>query len=205
MPGPVTSRSASHKQNFNLFERCGPSAEAGFLTGRNKVAGDHHRKLATARYVGWVNAKRRFDWIWFAGGALAAATFGGLFGPGAWFAALHKPSWNPPGWVFGPVWTVLYVMIAIAGTLAWRHTSTRRQTTPWWIAQMALNALWTPMFFGLHQLWLAVAVIGGVWVCIVGFIVTVRPQQPGVAALFLPYLAWVSFASALNIAIAAMN
>lgn len=152
-----------------------------------------------------MNSLRRFDWIWFACGAIAAAAFGGLFGPGAWFATLHKPSWNPPGWLFGPVWTVLYVMIAIAGTLAWRHTATRRKTTPWWIAQMTLNALWTPMFFGLHQLWLAVAVIVGVWICIVGFIIATRPHQPRVAALFVPYLAWVSFASALNIAIASMN
>lgn len=61
------------------------------------------------------------------------------------------------------------------------------------------------MFFGLHQLWLAVAVIVGVWICIVGFIIATRRHQPRVAALFVPYLAWVSFASALNIAIASMN
>ena len=152
-----------------------------------------------------MKTKARFDWVWFAGGSVAAAACGGLFGPGAWFAALDKPRWNPPGWLFGPVWTVLYVMIAIAGTLAWRHTASRRKTMPWWVAQMAFNAAWTPMFFGLHQLWLAVAIISCVWLSIVGFIIAVRPQQPRVAALFVPYLAWVSFATALNITIAAMN
>lgn len=148
---------------------------------------------------------KRTDWIWFAAGALAAAALGGLFAPGAWFAALQKPSWNPPGWLFGPVWTVLYVMIAIAGTLAWRTPAVGRRATTWWVAQMALNAAWTPMFFGLRQLWPAVAVIAGVWICIVGFIVTTRREQPRAALLFAPYLAWVSFASALNVSIAMMN
>jgi tryptophan-rich sensory protein len=148
---------------------------------------------------------KRFDWIWFAVAALTAAALGGLFAPGAWFAALHKPSWNPPGWLFGPVWTVLYVMIALAGTLAWRAQPIRKPATTWWVAQMLLNAAWTPMFFGLRQLWPAVVVIAAVWVCIVGFIVTTRREQPRSALLFAPYLVWVSFASALNVSIASMN
>ncbi len=82
----------------------------------------------------------------------AAAAMGGLFMPGEWYASLKKPSWNPPGWIFGPVWTALYSMMAVAAWLVWRRDGWGKQRKPLliFLTQLALNALWTPLFFGLH-------------------------------------------------------
>jgi translocator protein len=144
-------------------------------------------------------------WLGFAAGSLCALALGGLFAPGDWFAALNKPAWNPPGWLFGPVWTVLYIMIAWAGTIAWRATIIRKRATMWWIAQIAFNALWTPVFFGLHQITLAIAVIAACWVSIIVFMITTASHARPATWMFAPYLAWVSFASMLNIAISVLN
>ena len=83
----------------------------------------------------------------------AAAAFGGLFMPGEWYAALKKPSWNPPGWIFGPVWMSLYAMMAVAAWLVWRQGGWGKQLKPLllFLAQLALNAAWTPLFFGLQR------------------------------------------------------
>src|SRR5512144_2474003 len=85
--------------------------------------------------------------------SFGAAAMGGLFTPGEWYASLKKPSWNPPGWMFGPVWTALYTMMAVAAWLVWRQGGWNKQRKPLllFLAQLALNALWTPLFFGLHR------------------------------------------------------
>ena len=132
--------------------------------------------------------------------SFAAASFGGLFMPGEWYASLKKPSWNPPGWVFGPVWTALYVMMGVAAWLVWKHgsfTAQRRRLTLFLI-QLALNAAWTPLFFGLHQPGLAFAEIVLLWVAILLTIRAFWPVNRVAAGLLAPYLAWVTFASALN-------
>jgi translocator protein len=135
--------------------------------------------------------------------AAAAAVFGSQFEPGAWHAALQKPAWNPPNWVFGPVWTVLYVLIAIAGWLAWRA---RHRLLLWlWGVQLLLNALWSWLFFGLHLPFLALAEIVLLLLVIVAFIVVAWRRQRAAAWLFVPYAAWVGFATALNAAIALLN
>jgi tryptophan-rich sensory protein len=97
----------------------------------------------------------------------AAAAFGGLFMPGEWYASLKEPSWNPPGWVFGPVWTALYTMMAVAAWLVWKRGgwSAQRQPLTLFLMQLALNAAW----------------------------------------LLAPYLAWVSFAAALNFTLWRLN
>ncbi|HRO48951.1 MAG TPA: tryptophan-rich sensory protein [Hyphomicrobium sp.] len=124
--------------------------------------------------------------------------------PGPWYASLAKPSFNPPGWVFGPVWTVLYMLIALAGWRIWRAAPS--STAMWlWIAQMILNWFWSPAFFGLNAPWLAFALIVCMLATIVAFIVQARKYDRLAAALFVPYLAWVSFATVLNGSIAAMN
>jgi translocator protein len=115
-----------------------------------------------------------------------------------------KPSWNPPNWLFAPVWTALYVMIAVAGALAWRAGAAAR-TMGFWGLQMALNALWTLLFFGLRRPDLALIEVALLWLVIVGFIVSVWPVERRAGWLMLPYLAWVSFAAVLNGAIWWLN
>ena len=89
----------------------------------------------------------------------AAASLGGLFMPGEWYASLKKPTWHPPAWIFGPVWTALYTAMAVAAWLVWRRGGWAAQRRPLllFLAQLALNAVWTPLFFGLHRTGLAVA------------------------------------------------
>jgi tryptophan-rich sensory protein len=135
------------------------------------------------------------------GGGLA---LGGLTVPGGWYAGLVKPSFNPPAWLFGPVWTVLYVLIAIAGWRVWQRDRTGWPMKLWW-AQMALNFLWTPVFFGAHQLGLALVVILLMLAAILAFIATAWRQDRVAAWLFVPYAAWVAFASMLNGAIWMLN
>ena len=135
------------------------------------------------------------------GGGLA---LGGLTVPGGWYAGLVKPSLNPPAWLFGPVWTVLYVLIAIAGWRVWQRDRSGWPMRLWW-AQMALNFLWTPVFFGAHQLGLAFVVILLMLAAILGFIATAWRLDRGAAWLFVPYAAWVAFASLLNGSIWMLN
>lgn len=129
---------------------------------------------------------------------------GWLTAPGAWYAALDKPWFNPPAWVFAPVWTVLYILIAIAGWRTWERDRNSMAMRLWW-AQLALNFLWTPIFFAVHQIGLAFGVILVLLGVILAFIVTVRRTDVLAAWLFAPYAAWVAFASALNGAILALN
>lgn len=146
------------------------------------------------------------EWAVLAGfvvAVAAAAVFGSQFMPGEWYRALAKPSWTPPNWVFGPVWSILYVMIAIAGWLAWRAGA--NTALGFWTAQLVLNALWSYIFFGQKAVGLALVEIAFLLASIVGFIVTAWPHARNAALLFLPYAAWVSFASALNAAIYLMN
>lgn len=135
------------------------------------------------------------------GGGLA---LGGLTVPGGWYAGLVKPSFNPPAWLFGPVWTVLYVLIAIAGWRVWQRDRSGWPMKLWW-AQMALNFLWTPVFFGAHQLALALVVILLMLVAILAFITTAWRRDRMGAWLFVPYAAWVAFASLLNGSIWILN
>ncbi len=135
------------------------------------------------------------------GGGLA---IGYLTAPSEWYAGLPKPSFNPPGRVFPPVWTVLYVLIAVAG---WRSFERDRRGWPmrlWW-AQLALNFLWSPVFFAAHRIGLALVVILLMLAAILAFIATAWRQDRVAASLFVPYAAWVAFASVLNGAIFAMN
>lgn len=137
---------------------------------------------------------------------LAAAT-GILFKPGAWYEGLNKPSWRPPNWLFAPVWTLLYVMMAVAGWLVWRSAGFGGGAGPLslFALQLALNALWTPVFFGLHRQDLGFAVIVALWLAIAATIVAFATISPAAAVLMVPYLAWVSFASVLNYTVWQMN
>ena len=98
----------------------------------------------------------------------APALLGARFMPGEWYAALQKPAWNPPGWIFGPVWSALYTMMAVAAWLVWKRGGFAGQSRPlgWFLAQLILNAAWTPLFFGLHRPDLAFAEILLLWLAI---------------------------------------
>ncbi|NOD99633.1 MULTISPECIES: TspO/MBR family protein [unclassified Ruegeria] len=127
-----------------------------------------------------------------------------LTAPGDWYAQLSKPAFNPPNWIFGPVWTALYVLIAMAG---WRQFEADRSSAAmklWW-AQMGLNFLWSPTFFVLQMPWVAFVVIVALLAVIFVFIARVRNSDPVSALAFLPYCAWVAFATALNLSIAILN
>ena len=133
-----------------------------------------------------------------------AASTGTLVQPGPWYDALAKPAWTPPGWLFGPVWLVLYVMIAVAGWLVWREAGLGLLIGIWGL-QLVLNMAWSWIMFGQHQIGLAFADIVAMWLAIAAFIVLAWPVQQTAALLFVPYLAWVSFAAALNFAIWRLN
>ncbi len=135
------------------------------------------------------------------------AAFAARFEPGAWYAALAKPPWNPPDWVFAPVWSVLYAAIAVAGWLVWRtgRSAARSRALALWALQLALNAAWSWLFFGLQRPGLALAEISALLVAIVATIAACARVRPAAAALLLPYLLWVGFAAALNFALWRLN
>ncbi|MDX1442174.1 MAG: TspO/MBR family protein [Gammaproteobacteria bacterium] len=137
----------------------------------------------------------------------AVASSGAFFPPGDWYAGIAKPSWTPPNWLFGPVWTLLYVFIAVAGARVWLRVPAGergRPFTPYFI-QLALNALWSALFFGLHMPWVAFGELLLLAVFIVCTILSFRERDHVAAWLLVPYLAWVLFAGALNLAIAVLN
>ena len=129
------------------------------------------------------------------------------FSPDAWYEALAKPSWNPPAWLFGPVWTVLYTLIGYAGYLAWRSSIANQRYAAFSIyaIQLLLNALWTPLFFGYHSPGLALVNIVAQWVAIALNIAAFHRIKPAAGLLLVPYLLWVSFALVLNASIWILN
>jgi translocator protein len=137
----------------------------------------------------------------------SAASLGAFFMPGEWYATLKKPSWNPPGWIFGPVWSALYTMMAVAAWLVWKRGwfVARRRPLALFLVQLALNALWTPLFFGLHWPGVAFAEIVLLWLAIAATIAAFRPVSRMAMLLLGPYLAWVSFAAALNFTLWRLN
>jgi translocator protein len=139
--------------------------------------------------------------------SFSAAAIGGLFMPGAWFATLKKPSWNPPNWIFGPVWTALYTTMAIAAWLVWKRGgfAGQRVALSLFLAQLLFNALWSPLFFGMHHPGLAFADIALLWLALLGTVAAFWSARPLAGALLVPYLAWVTFASALNFALWRLN
>ncbi|HEV7321934.1 MAG TPA: TspO/MBR family protein [Ensifer sp.] len=138
----------------------------------------------------------------------AVLGFGLLIGynniPGEWYQSLIKPTFNPPNWIFAPVWSILYVMIGIVGArlfLDHRRTAAMRL----WFAQMFLNFLWSPLFFGMQDISSALIVILALVIAVAGVVVASWSKDRLSALLFLPYLAWVAFAAVLNGSIFLMN
>jgi translocator protein len=137
----------------------------------------------------------------------SAAALGGFFAPGQWYAGLQKPPWNPPNWIFGPVWAALYTMMAIAAWLVWKRGGFfgQRAALSLFLLQLLFNALWSPLFFGLENPALAFADILLLWFCLLATVVAFWKACLPAGALLVPYLAWVSFASALNFTLWQLN
>lgn len=124
--------------------------------------------------------------------------------PGEWYAGLTKPPFNPPSWVFGPVWSVLYIAIAVAGWRTWQRDRTGL-AMKLWAAQMLANFVWSPVFFAAQRVDLAFVIILCMLVGIVAFIGVSWRSDRWSALLFIPYAAWVAFASVLNGSILFLN
>lgn len=140
-----------------------------------------------------------------AAGAVAVLAAGILVGasftPGDWYAGLNKPWFTPAPWVFGPVWAVLYLLIGWAGVRSLRSGAGRGP----WVAQMVLNLSWSPVFFGLQMPAAGLGVIVAMWIAIVAFIAATWQRDRTAALLFLPYLAWVTLATAVNAGVVWLN
>jgi translocator protein len=144
------------------------------------------------------------------GVCFAAAALGAMFtasSVGDWYVALRKPSWNPPAWIFGPVWTVLYLTMAIAAWLVWRRAGAGGAGGALILfgVQLVLNVLWSWFFFGLHNPGAALAGIVALWGAIAWTGAAFWRVSHPAAVLMAPYLAWVTFAAVLNLVIWRLN
>ncbi|MEM1362097.1 MAG: TspO/MBR family protein [Pseudomonadota bacterium] len=134
----------------------------------------------------------------------AVGTSGGLFPPGAWYRQLTKPPWTPPNWVFPTAWTTLYILMAAAGARV-AVAPDNSIAMALWSLQIALNGLWTPVFFGLKRLQLGLIVLIGLWVSVAATLLALWQVDQISGLLFVPYLIWVTIAGALNYAVLRLN
>lgn len=124
----------------------------------------------------------------------------------SWYSTLVKPSWNPPNWLFGPTWTLLYLLMGIACYLIWKSNHPQKKPMlKLYAIQLILNGLWSPAFFGMESPLFGLLVIVPLWLAIVACILLFRKISPLASGLMVPYLLWVSFATALNAAIFSLN
>lgn len=124
----------------------------------------------------------------------------------SWYQTINKPSFTPPSWVFGPAWTTLYLLMGIALFLIWKSNHPMKKTALWFFGiQLFLNGIWSPAFFGLESPILGLIVIVPLWIMIVVCIKVFFPINKAASYLMVPYLLWVSFATALNAAIWYLN
>lgn len=140
----------------------------------------------------------------------AAAGIGSVFTSGSvseWYPSIEKPSWTPPGWIFGPVWTALYTLMAVAAWVIWRKEgwAGARAALVLYAVQLALNAAWSPLFFGLRMPGVAFAELVVLWMAIIATAVAFWKKSPLAGALLVPYVLWTTFAAALNLAIWRLN
>jgi benzodiazapine receptor len=159
-----------------------------------------------------MNAVSAPYWPAVVAAALAASAVAGLGAAvtdlSPWYEALRKPSWQPPDWLFGPAWTLIFGLAAIAGVLGWRHAP-HRQGRSQMLALFALNGglnlLWSALFFNLKRPDWALFEVGFLWLSVAALALRLRPWSRTAARLLLPYLAWVAFAAWLNLAVVELN
>jgi tryptophan-rich sensory protein len=124
--------------------------------------------------------------------------------PGEWYEGIKKPWWTPPNWLFPVAWTILYIMIAIAGWLVWQHSGWSTALAIWGIG-LVLNALWSYFMFGRQEIGFALADVAALWLSVALFIAAAWNLDRTAAYLFVPYLVWVTIASALNFEVWRLN
>lgn len=147
------------------------------------------------------------DWsvfVVFLAACCAAAATGSLFQPGDWYRDLRKPVWTPKNWMFPVAWTTLYLMSAFAATLV-AVLDDNAMAMAFWALQIGLNALWTPVFFGLKRIKAGMFVLVCLWLSVLGTLVAFSYLSTTAALLMAPYLLWVTVAGALNAAVWRMN
>lgn len=140
----------------------------------------------------------------FLAACFAAGSTGGLFPPGSWYRELAKPTWTPPNWLFPVAWSVLYLCMAGAAALVAVEPGNALAMALWSL-QIALNGLWTPVFFGLKRIKLGMAVLAALWLSVAACMVALWQVLPLAGLLFVPYLGWVTVAGALNLAVWRLN
>ncbi len=140
----------------------------------------------------------------FLAACFAAGTTGAVFPTGPWYQALNKPTWTPPNWVFPVAWTSIYLLIAFAGARI-APLSGNAYAMAFWGLQIALNTLWTPMFFGLRRLRGSLPVMAGLWIAVLGCTITSFQLDLWAGLAFVPYMIWVTIAAALSVEMARLN
>tara|TARA_Y100000991_G_scaffold101435_1_gene76478 strand:- start:14 stop:466 length:453 start_codon:yes stop_codon:yes gene_type:complete len=134
-----------------------------------------------------------------------AASTGALFPPNEWYGNLKKPTWNPPDWLFPIAWSILYLIIAYVGMRISLIPGPKKYLIALWALQISLNTIWTPIFFGLNNIKLAMRFIIGLWISVLLMVITYWFEDPLSAILICPYFIWVSFAATLNFRIMQLN
>ncbi len=140
----------------------------------------------------------------FLAACFAAGATGGMFSPGPWYDRLEKPSWTPPNWLFPVAWTTLYLLMAGGGARV-ALLPDNGLAMAFWALQIALNTLWTPVFFGLRKMRAGLVVLAALWLAVAGTLVSLWQVDWVAGAMFVPYLVWVSVAAALNLAVLRLN
>jgi tryptophan-rich sensory protein len=163
-----------------------------------------HAERSPGRIVGSTSGLGLAGWVFL---VYLASVPGVLVTTASEYRAFELPAWAPPGWVFGPVWTALYAMMAVAAWLVWREGGGRAQRGPLslFLVQLALNAAWTPLFFGADLRGWAFALILVLWAAIAATLAAFCRVHPLAGWLLAPYLAWVTFAAALSFAVWRLN
>jgi len=155
------------------------------------------------------NTSRRLPVLLAAGAVILIGILGMLSTDlDGWYRALDKPAWQPPDWLFGPVWTLIYALAALAGVSAWRgagDSAARNRIVTLFALNAFLNVLWSLLFFRLHRPDWALVEVVFLWLSIVALMVGLRPFSKASTGYLAPYLVWVSFAAALNAAIVRLN
>lgn len=154
-----------------------------------------------------MNGDEIISFLGFILACAAAAAPGLILRPGDWYRNLAKPSWCPPAWLFGPVWLVLYVSIAVAGWLIWLRAGAEGAALALvvYALQLVLNGLWSTVFFGLRRPDFAFIEIMGLWISILATIAIFYPLDKLAAYILIPYSVWVTFAALLNLRIWLLN
>ncbi|MFZ1661674.1 MAG: TspO/MBR family protein [Paracoccaceae bacterium] len=147
------------------------------------------------------------DWqifLTFLGATFAAAATGMIFQPGEWYEGLQKPRWTPPRWAFPVVWTTLYLFMSFAAMRVALLPGSG-SALAFWSLQIALNTLWSPVFFGVHRMALGFIIITFLWLAVAAVLVSFWALDFWAGALILPYLVWVTVAAALNFSVWRLN